>query len=99
MGAKNQFRCESCGYEAMVSGGEDVGFSVSTTTISCRGCKELYDVVTAEFPPYPHQSGFEQGEPLCPQDREHAVVSWRHPGPCPRCGGQLARGEVELLWD
>jgi len=40
----------------MVSGGEDGGMEVSTTTISCVECQELYDVVSgrivfADIPP------------------------------------------------
>ncbi len=99
MGQQNQFRCESCGYEAIVSGGDDFGMRASTTTIVCETCEELYDVTTAEFPPYPHQSDFELGEPLCPKNREHPIRRWPYLGPCPRCGRQMVLGEVTINWD
>jgi hypothetical protein len=35
MGTVYQFICESCGYKAKVSGGEDCGMSVVTKTIVC----------------------------------------------------------------
>ena len=69
------------------------------STILCETCEELYDVVTAEFPPSPHESGFEQSEPLCPKNQEHAVRRWRDLGPCPNCGESMVRGEKWLLWD
>ena len=99
MGAKYQFQCESCGYKAMVSGSDDFGFKVYTTTILCADCEELYDVATAKFPPVPHESGFEQSDPLCPKNREHSVRRWRDPGPCPKCGQPMVHGEEWLLWD
>ncbi len=40
MGGHVEFRCESCGYEAMVSGREDFGFKVYTATILCEGCEK-----------------------------------------------------------
>ena len=99
MGASYQFVCGSCGYEATVSGGDDFGFSVSTTTVLCEGCRELHDVVTARFPPYPHDPDFRQGEPACPRDETHVVRRWGRPGPCPRCGQRMGEGEAWLLWD
>ena len=99
MGAKYQLVCGSCGYEAMVSGGDDFGFNVHATTIVCEDCRELCDVVTARFPPYPHDPDFEQDEPECPKDPAHTVRRWRAPGLCPNCGQQMAHGEQWLLWD
>lgn len=46
VGAWIEFRCATCGYEAMVSGKDDAGMKVSTTTVLCEECEELYDVVT-----------------------------------------------------
>ncbi|MHB1134828.1 MAG: hypothetical protein ACYC4L_20855 [Chloroflexota bacterium] len=98
MGAKFSFRCPSCAYAAEVSGGDDVGMMVRTTTILCADCRELHDVVTGESlasaSPSPRQT------PLrCPVAAEHAVSRWRHPGPCPRCGTTLHRLGLALFWD
>ena len=35
----------------------------------------------------------------CALDRRHKATLWEHPGPCPRCGVTLARGEMTVLWD
>lgn len=35
----------------------------------------------------------------CAIDRRHKATLWEHPGPCPRCGMTLARGEITVLWD
>ena len=45
MGTCYQFRCESCGYDAQVSGGRDIGMQAVVRTMFCRGCCELVDVL------------------------------------------------------
>ncbi len=68
VGALLEFRCESCSYEAMVSGRDDVGFVARTTTVLCEDCEELYDVVMSRS-----TMGTEKGgdrseiEPECPK--------------------------------
>jgi hypothetical protein len=83
----------------MVSGREDFGFEIYTTTILCEGCEELYDVVTARFPPNPFEEGFKQSEPVCPKNREHSVRRWEYPDLCPRCGEDMIMGDKLTLWD
>ncbi len=98
MGYLYSFKCQSCGYYAEVSGGDDVGMMASTTTINCGVCRELYDVVVlsrsrARTPA--------RKEPQCPKVNTHPVTVWKHPGPCPRCGETLdldPEGPV-VLWD
>ena len=46
MGSWQLLECEFCRYRAEVSGGDDAGMLVSTTTVACETCAELYDVVT-----------------------------------------------------
>ncbi len=100
MGASYEFRCGSCGYEAEVSGRDDAGFFVNTTTILCEGCEELYDVVTARRPMDPAEEP-DPGpiEPMCPKSKRHIVRSWEHPGPCPKCGSPMTMGNMLMLWD
>ncbi len=50
VGSWAEFRCGSCGHEVMVSGRDDVGFFVNTTTVLCEDCEQLYDVVTFRRP-------------------------------------------------
>lgn len=92
------FECEFCGYRTEVSGGDDVGMLVSTTTISCETCEELYDVVTEkrsrelEGPAGPQ-------EPRCPNSGSHRISLWTYPGPCPRCGKPIKRQKATVMWD
>ena len=100
MGAIYEYRCASCGYEAEVSGGDDAGMIVSTTTVLCAGCEELYDVVTYARHAIPEEN-LEPGSvaPVCPKSRRHAIKRWEHPGPCPKCGSTMNMGNMLLLWD
>lgn len=61
MGTRCHFVCKDCNYEAHVSGCDDVGMRCHTTTISCRECGELFDVMTSEAP-----STGQSKEPVCP---------------------------------
>ncbi len=93
MGSSSRFSCPACGYEALVSGGDDAGFSLLTTTVLCEECRELYDVETGS----PHAG--RTTEPACPVTAAHRVSRWEHPGPCPRCGGRMDLQGTEVLWD
>ena len=100
MGATYQFRCGSCAYEARVSGGDDAGMIVSTTTILCEDCEELYDVVTARRARGPEEEPDPGSiEPRCPKSKRHSFRLWEQPGPCPRCGNKMTMGEEMALWD
>lgn len=99
MGRHSQFRCDACGYEAVVSGGPDVGFAVETRTIACAKCKQLFDVVTSEDPGNPKAPRIAL---RCPRSRTatHPVKPWKANGPCPSCGGKMqVTGEVVEMWD
>lgn len=90
MGRAFSFRCPGCGYEATVSGGDDAGMLGATTTVSCAGCRELYDVLV--WSP-------EEPEPRCPEYPTHPVTRWTAPSPCPNCGREMVQGDLEVLWD
>lgn len=97
MGTSRMFTCRACGYRAEVSGGDDAGTLVLTTTVTCTICRRLYDVpvaTTERLPPT-----WTRVEPACPKDERHPVERWSHPGPCPRCGQRMRRGPVEVFWD
>jgi len=113
LGSNYQFTCKSCGYEAIVSGGDDVGMACRTTTISCQDCGELYDVVTSEEP-WNDTAGLSDEELVCPglatddsgddadedlSNPSHTVRRWSFPGPCPKCTGTMTKGDVVVLWD
>ncbi len=74
MGSLHSFKCEKCGYDAEVSGGEDAGFEVATRTMVCANCRELVDVVVSErkdlnedYAPIPER---------CPNCRGDRVEPW-----------------------
>jgi hypothetical protein len=97
MGTLYNFGCGSCGYAAELSGGEDCGMTQATTTIFCQDCHALYDVVTSEDS-MTHKP--ERELPIhCPQSSSHRWRLWTHPGPCPKCGATMVRGEETLIWD
>ena len=74
--------CERCGYEVEVSGGDDAGMIVNTTTILCEDCEELYDVITFRRARGPEEEP-DPGpiEPRCPKSKRHTFRLWEHPGP------------------
>jgi hypothetical protein len=97
MGTLYQFRCESCGYETEVSGGRDCGMASATVTILCETCYELFDVVTSADAVLARP---EREVPIgCPNDSAHSCQLWTSPGPCPKCGAPMVRGEETLIWD
>lgn len=98
MGQHFRFRCESCGYEALVSGGDDFGKICTTTTIFCLDCKALYDVVTSDIRSAP--AGSKAKFALeCPKKAEHRCRKWGQARKCPRCKGKMQVGDAEVLWD
>ncbi len=95
MGMFIDFRCSACGYAAHVSGRDDCGMSVETTTILCLICQELSDVVTADI-----KTGRTR-RLRCPRDVAHDVRRWIAPDICPRCGGtvEAAPDGALTMWD
>ena len=101
MGTCYRYSCESCGYEAQVSGGRDIGMLAVVRTMFCRGCRELVDVLIGQRgldgptgdPDYDKDLG------ICPECRRKDLVVWEEGSPCPRCEGNMARGEGSILWD
>lgn len=98
MGRHSRFRCEACGHEVVVSGGDDVGMACTTTTIVCLDCRALYDVITSDTPWKPalskHKFRLE-----CPEHAEHRCRKWGRGRKCPKCQDPMQQGEVEVLWD
>ena len=113
MGTRYQFICPKCQYEAVVSGGDDIGMAGQTTTIGCDDCRELYDVVTSETP-WEEPPDLDEESLVCPgsaswddeeddaseaSNPDHRVRRWKDDGPCPKCGMSMSRGELVEHWD
>ena len=100
MGIQYKFQCKSCGYTASVSGGADRGFLSLTQTIVCSDCGALYDVDVGEIGKDDMEMPSKRTATLrCPESRKHKVHEWVWPAPCPKCGSEIERREVEVLWD
>lgn len=39
------------------------------------------------------QGAFRRLDPKCPKSDQHQWESWRHPGPCPKCGVTMEKGD------
>ena len=78
-----------------------IGMACATTTISCIECQELYDIVISNEPWLAMEPGFKVSQDLinCPVIRKHDCSIWKYPYPCPKCGSNMQRGPVVLLWD
>jgi len=67
-----------------------------TVTVVCTTCRSLFDVMISEEP-------WEEGpDPTaldlkCPES--HPAQLWTAPGPCPRCGVEMANEGLTVLWD
>jgi hypothetical protein len=100
MGRLYEFGCDTCGYQAEVSGGEDAGYLIVTQTMSCLDCKRLVDVVVREA--HPGSLGSDAHiVGCCPRCRGRRVVPWDKNRLCPRCGGTMKKldtGRV-CFWD
>ena len=101
MGTSYLYTCGSCGYEAQVSGGRDIGMMAVVRTMFCRSCCELVDVLIGQCgldgptgdPEYDKDLG------TCPECRGAEVVAWVNGDPCPKCDGKMVKGDGIILWD
>ncbi len=95
MGSHHAFHCSNCNYaNPQCCGGTEAGMMVTLSTVHCSTCAELYDVPVAE-----HGYTFTSVPIRCPKSKRHAVVRWKDPGPCPKCGTVLTNEGVSAIWD
>jgi len=100
MGTRKRHFCSQCDYEAMVSGGDDVGMLAATSTIHYYDCEKILDVVTAEEPWLAMSDDWVPTDFHCTQSETHRVALWVGPAECPQCSTVM---EVDLSftidWD
>lgn len=110
MGCQREYRCDDCGYTAMVAGGEDVGFaSIFTQTAVCERCRELVEVYIgnrhnkeqlAEPALRRNQPENEKRKYMaCPKCRRKVKTLWQGSGPCPKCAAAMRATGHEIMWD
>lgn len=106
MGIACDYGCPDCRYgvEFMVSG-YSCGMSSHVHGVLCTDCRELrispLPGHPADLPDDPEEMEAVIGSLTltCPESPSHNVLPWADPGPCPRCGATLQRGEGLILWD
>ena len=100
MGIQIEFTCQSCGYNAEVSGGKDYGMVAVVQTMVCGSCSELLDVLIGrggeEGPT--GDSDYDKDLGVCPQCRGKDLVVWEESMGCPKCEGRMNEGQ-RTLWD
>ena len=95
MGSLYEFICTNCGYSATISGGDDCGMGSATTTILCEDCATLYNANTSNAP-WDEES---YHDPVCPKAKSHRIRRWKDPDICPKCEGEMERGNLTINWD
>lgn len=103
MGFKRVHICDTCGYEAMVSGGRDCGFFSFTQTFECRTCRSLDDYDVGKTPASEGWDTSPVQEPICEDCNGTDLVPWdlESNGHCPQCGDKMRADESlgSILWD
>ncbi len=99
MGDLYNFHCSCCGYDADVSGGDDAGMMVLTTTIQCEDCQDLQDIITAWV--WGDVASPKNGTPKfeCPKSPDHPIKKWEAGGQCPRCQVMMENKGQTVSWD
>lgn len=91
-----KFYCEGCGYTAMVSGKSRQGDFDEGMTILCEDCKQLYEIEPESAYTIKKSS---HRMLRCPQHFAHRIKVWTFPGPCPKCGQPIKKGDHVISWD
>jgi len=102
MGSLYRFKCNACGLEASTSGGLDCGFHEVTKTMYCRSCESVADIslyAGESSRDGMKDSGQNDGYLHCPRCQSTQLKAWSDRQPCPKCGGDFTKGELEVLWD
>lgn len=100
MGVSQTFRCDRCGYAAMIGGGRQIGLMKVLWTIRCHDCAELRDVLVSDDP-WTLPKGWTPTFYTCPVNEKHRVELWSRGGRCPKCSGAMAvdRAGPCVRWD
>ena len=79
MGIKYRYKCKTCDYETVVSGGPDQGMRCTTRTITCNDCHELSDIVVSRVKDnaWVQEKVGIQGK-KCPKCQSTNVRVWGH---------------------
>lgn len=106
MGTKNTWKCGSCNYSELTSGGMDMGFAGYFNTFVCGKCKVLVDLLVEPIiflepdTPNPNPDLPAKGQKCdnC-RTRKHLII-WNKKT-CPKCEGMMKidKNGLEMMWD
>jgi len=101
MAIQYEFTCPDCDYSDFVCGCGGVGMHAVWETMTCLDCRELVDVLVGQLGQRGPSGDKEWDRDLgvCLECRGKNLSIWTHPGPCPRCGSILEKGDNELMVD
>ena len=102
MGYKVIHICDSCDYQAMISGKRDCGFFTITQTFECPTCQLLEDYELGGTPAYDAKTFGPIQEPMCEDCGSNKMKVWnRETGGCPKCGSTMRVDEElgTIHWD
>jgi hypothetical protein len=91
MGVRYNYICADCDFTALIAGGVSDGFIATTETYGCKTCGRLFDkTVNADS---------KTDEKLICYNCRCELIKWNDGDPCIKCGGNLERKEIGILWD
>lgn len=96
-----ELRCPDCGYHTYSAGGVGIMMLAMTRTMVCGDCRELREVLIG-FRGERGPSGdaeLDSGLEICPDCGSTDLTEWTFPGPCPKCGAELSKGDGEMCVD
>ena len=97
MGTAYHCKCSQCGLSGGVSASPDVGFYVKTQSAYCKACDSLIDYATEVWCKPSAEEEIETNQ--CPACGSADFIAWNQGDPCPKCQGNLERGQAFLDWD
>lgn len=101
MGVLYKFNCVNCGYQSKNVGGVGRGMISMLSTMVCKRCNVLTDVLIAEF----ERDGRYYSNRLKPSQscceickKADALEVWDRKI-CPKCNQNIGDGRIDVMWD
>lgn len=94
MGSNDFYSC-SCGYSTACARGVDRGFDIQVTSMECKTCKEVLNVITGNY----ISLKLAPLDPVCPLcKRSEGLSPWRGRR-CPKCQAVMSFSPCVDMWD
>lgn len=93
-----EFHCDSCRYSVIASGRDSSSDDYDMgKTILCENCQTLYEIEPENS--FTIKMSATKKRIRCPESFSHQIKIWKHPGPCPKCGRTMRKGDLVVKWD